>query len=230
MMVLREMGYEAAQFIMTMILLNTTVLYSLCFVHAEYDDRPTRFAVYAVIMIISLVVSWLLTKIAAAAGLATLVFLMALLTAYAYFVYRSMMFLQGNINKTFAVLLYIYAGAVLYVTVLSRIGLEKQYWVKTSLWESIKRFTTVEAGEELRHFGLNILMFLPIGTLLVLSNKAVYGRWKYFVVGVLFSACIEATQLFFNVGECDVADIAGNGMGTLIGIGLGYLAALVFKL
>lgn len=70
----------------------------------------------------------------------------------------------------------------------------------------------------LNFFG-NILMFIPVGTFLVMISKS-YGKWyKFMIFGAGISLSIEIAQLFLSRGT-DIDDLILNTTGTLIGGGL----------
>lgn len=64
-------------------------------------------------------------------------------------------------------------------------------------------------------FGLNILLFVPMGALAVLTT-----RWPWWVVTIaaaLASAAIEVVQSLFLTRMGDVNDVVANTLGALVG-------------
>ena len=80
----------------------------------------------------------------------------------------------------------------------------------------------------------NILMFVPIGFLLMQVGKSIKGkamRLLYAVVSfitcILFSTLIEYLQYKLHRGYCEVDDIIHNTIGTVIGIALYWIIDFV---
>lgn len=76
----------------------------------------------------------------------------------------------------------------------------------------------------------NVVLFVPIGILLMLLLTC-KNRWLISVViGVFLSSAIEIIQLIFHLGLFEFDDIFHNTLGTLIGIGIYVvLASLITK-
>jgi glycopeptide antibiotics resistance protein len=64
---------------------------------------------------------------------------------------------------------------------------------------------------------LNILLFVPLGYLLPLSNNKLDKWYFILMIGTGLSAAIEVTQLLTHRGWFDVDDIFHNGIGSLLG-------------
>lgn len=80
----------------------------------------------------------------------------------------------------------------------------------------------------------NVLMFVPIGFLLMLTGKnlkAKLVRTLYIIVsiivGFLFSVLIEYMQYKFHRGLCEADDVIHNTIGTLIGIVLYWIISCI---
>ena len=69
---------------------------------------------------------------------------------------------------------------------------------------------------------LNVVMFLPIGMLIKISDlNANLNNWKgVMVLGLLFSVAIEVSQFVFCKGLCEVDDVIHNVIGCMIGYGV----------
>lgn len=100
---------------------------------------------------------------------------------------------------------------VLSITILSRFDMYLPYIRLNPLHDGF-------GMGELRHFGLNVLLFVPFGVLLDLTGATEKKKFSPCFSGFLLSSCIELFQLLLMIGECDLMDVAGNGAGTLIGI------------
>lgn len=72
-----------------------------------------------------------------------------------------------------------------------------------------------EAKNHLWHFiVLNILLFIPLGSLL----RSITDSWKTIVCGFLLSVLIELTQYWFRLGSCELDDVLNNTLGCGLGI------------
>ena len=69
---------------------------------------------------------------------------------------------------------------------------------------------------------LNVVMFLPIGMLIKISDlNANLNNWKgVMVLGLLLSVAIEVSQFVFCKGLCEVDDMIHNVIGCMIGYGV----------
>ena len=71
----------------------------------------------------------------------------------------------------------------------------------------------------------NVVLFVPIGLLLMLLLTC-KKRWLISIaIGVFLSSAIEVIQLIFHRGLFEFDDIFHNTLGTLIGIGIYVVAA-----
>lgn len=72
---------------------------------------------------------------------------------------------------------------------------------------------------------LNILMFMPVGTLLpIIIRKPHSKKWGLFFITLLTGLCcsclVEILQLLLKCGLCELDDIIHNVLGTAIGYGI----------
>lgn len=65
---------------------------------------------------------------------------------------------------------------------------------------------------------LNILLYIPPATLLVLARKS---WWSVGAVLIGLSFSVETIQQYARIGSADPIDLLANGTGALIGIALG---------
>lgn len=72
----------------------------------------------------------------------------------------------------------------------------------------------------LRNLLGNIFAFSPLGFLLPLLFKKCNKLKNIFLVAVVISFFIEAIQLIFYLGTCDIDDLILNVSGSLLGFGL----------
>ena len=106
-----------------------------------------------------------------------------------------------------------YVLAVFYITVFMREdGANRRFQMEVFHW------LRVEGSQGLRHFLMNIALFIPVGGFAAAIPKR---RGKTFAEGVSFglllSVLIETVQLIFQLGLCDIDDILANFAGAAIG-------------
>lgn len=65
---------------------------------------------------------------------------------------------------------------------------------------------------------LNILLFVPIGWLLVTACRQSHSIARRIAYGFAFSLFIELSQLVFQCGFCSVDDLVNNTVGCVLGI------------
>ena len=124
------------------------------------------------------------------------------------------------------VLLGVVVALILWVTILSReklIGTPISFRPFQSISSFFKEIRRVQIG----NFLGNIILFVPLGVLLpmVTGWKKI---WKTMVAGISFSLFIEIIQLITSRGCFDFDDVILNGLGTVMGIGLYYVAQKLF--
>lgn len=81
----------------------------------------------------------------------------------------------------------------------------------------------------------NVLMFVPVGFLLVMVGKGLKGKFvralytiMSIIAGSLFSALIEYMQYRLHRGLCEADDVIHNTIGTVIGIVLYWIISRIF--
>ena len=104
---------------------------------------------------------------------------------------------------------YIYC--VLQLTILSREpgnygGIDWRFLVRWNENDSQKAFLLA-----------NIIMFIPFGVLFPMFGKTVTHILVSLPVAVICSICIEIIQLKYQLGFCQLDDVAANSAGFLIG-------------
>ena len=80
----------------------------------------------------------------------------------------------------------------------------------------------------------NVMMFVPIGFLLMLVGKGIKGKYVRvlntivsIVVGFSFSVLIEYMQYRLHRGLCEVDDVIHNTIGTVIGVILYWIISRI---
>lgn len=68
--------------------------------------------------------------------------------------------------------------------------------------------------------GANVLLFLPLGILLILLTRK---PWRGVLYGVLLSLCAEVAQFFIPGRVTSARDIVANTIGVLLGTVVGWL-------
>lgn len=117
------------------------------------------------------------------------------------------------------VLMILWIGVVLYLTLLDRSGGERQVILRP-FWSYQEAFALENRRELLRVNFMNALLFLPGGLLLGEMVPRTW-RWRTVVLAlVLFgvlSAAIESLQWVFALGMTETDDVIHNTLGGLLG-------------
>lgn len=116
-------------------------------------------------------------------------------------------------------LIFIFCGAVL-----TRETLDKPQ-MRLELFWSYKWGIQKSGFKLVLEILLNILMFMPVGTLLPMIMRKPHSKmWALFFVTMLTGLCcsclVEILQLFLKCGLCELDDIIHNVLGTAIGYGI----------
>lgn len=75
----------------------------------------------------------------------------------------------------------------------------------------------------------NILLFIPLGTLLPFCMRTRIKSWHILLIGLLSSSCIECIQHITGRGYFQVDDIVTNGFGSIIGYGIYFICCAIFS-
>ncbi len=133
---------------------------------------------------------------------------------------------EGMARAVLCSLLITYTAAILFTTLIFRTPaadadgtlLHKAEWMPLWSWyEVIENHSKELLGEIL----LNVVLFVPVGVFVTLLYK--FRPLKMFLIGFLFSAAIELTQLILCRGLFEWDDMLHNGLGSLLGCLLGRI-------
>jgi glycopeptide antibiotics resistance protein len=160
------------------------------------------------------------------------------------------LFTEDGTRRVFAYLFIGYAAAVFVVTLFARLGTSNNA-VYVDIVKSLSDAVSMAYPEKTEHLLLNILMFVPFSALYMLITPSQRQLDEYaavnglnedempyvsvrfgsaaFFLGMAYSAIIESTQLALSMGECDMADVFANTLGTLIGILIGIAGRRFIK-
>lgn len=125
-----------------------------------------------------------------------------------------------NLLLAFYFIVYIYC--ILQLTIFSRHvgnfgGIDWRFLVKWNESDAQKAFLIA-----------NILMFIPLGILMPMVCKWTKHIMISLPIAVLCSVCIEATQLKYQLGFCQLDDVVANSTGFLIGFLIYLMLADVY--
>lgn len=112
-----------------------------------------------------------------------------------------------------------YAILILMVTLFSREGTHQRPPELLPFWSWVEVFRH-RNWELLYQIFLNVLLFLPLGVLLYCCTRIRKNRHPLltiWLIGLGLSACIEMSQLHFQLGLFEWDDILHNSIGTLLG-------------
>ena len=128
-------------------------------------------------------------------------------------------------KKLNGVLLVLYIGAILYLTLLYRENGASE--LSFEIFGAYKKFLfNSEARADILK---NIWLFIPLGAFLY---RLWPNRWVL-VVPVLLSGTIEIIQFVTGTGKCELIDVINNGLGAIIGyevsMGMGKIISYFLK-
>lgn len=112
-----------------------------------------------------------------------------------------------------------YLLLILLVTLFSREGTHHRPPELLPLWSWLEVFRS-RNSELLCQIILNVLLFLPLGSLLYCCTAIQAGHhplMSIWLIGLGISTCIEISQLLFQLGLFEFDDIIHNSLGCLIG-------------
>ena len=110
-------------------------------------------------------------------------------------------------------MLIIYAGVILYFTLMFRETGQR----KIGLLHSYRAF--FRNAEVRASIIKNIWLFIPLGAILY----RLFPRTTILFVPILISVAIEAVQYLTGTGFCELDDVISNSMGGVIGYGMAFL-------
>lgn len=123
-------------------------------------------------------------------------------------------------NRRMLVLFGVYFLLVAYVTLFMRVG-SVDASILTTPFDDIREAFIRKNPAILRHFLLNVAMFVPFGYLVPATNPRYLRKWSFAMMGgLIVSTVIEGCQMLFCLGQSDVDDIIANTLGAVIGYAL----------
>lgn len=116
-------------------------------------------------------------------------------------------------------LLILYLSMIAYFTLMYRDTGEPYI----GMLRSYKKFFV--SAEMRSYIVKNIWLFIPLGAVLY----RLWPRKAILLVPVILSITIEIIQYFTTLGMCELDDVISNGLGGVIGYGMGCLSKLVIE-
>ena len=116
------------------------------------------------------------------------------------------------------ILLCIYTGIIIYITLLSREPTANRQYNFQLFWSYLEFFD--ETHPQAQQILLNILLFIPFGVLLAIVGGT--GKWKrtlllVVIAAAVLSGLIEGMQLIFKLGLAEFDDVFDNTVGAVAG-------------
>lgn len=182
-------------------------------------DAQTAFGVWFITCLIMAGATYLMIIIAATFQMFGRLFICMYIASLAFliiWVFRFWFRWGEEINTQFYVLFVLYILAVSVVTLSNR-----EAGMNTDV--ILVPFQNFSDPEKMRHFLLNVGLLAPAGFFFCLSSKKATISYVL-ALAILMPSLVEATQLIFKCGECDINDIIANGAGFVIGYGIAYVA------
>jgi glycopeptide antibiotics resistance protein len=202
--------------IMTILLIEFFAGYFLSLAKIKAKTKIQEAEIYALFIVIAGLIALVFSYIFFIFKIGKIPLIFILFITLILFFYLYIRINKKNPNKTGLILFILFTLILIYITVFFRIGGENND-IRFDLITDIKNLFNPNEVKRLGHFMLNIYMFIPLGFIYTFSNKK-FDTFKSMFAGLFLSSCIETTQLVFAMGECDLMDIIGNGLGFFVGI------------
>ena len=119
------------------------------------------------------------------------------------------------------ILLAVYVCAILYMTVYRRSQSSETINLEP-FWSYRQFFSDPLLRKDIMD---NIWLFIPMGTILF----RILGKCRVMLIPVAFSVLIEIAQYITGRGLAELDDVISNGLGGVIGVGIGYLVMLILQ-
>ena len=236
-----ETTYEQAEVYLIYLMLIAVPAGVVCRMHTKAIS--TKMIALLIVLTLSFSLSWLIVLLCNFFYVLNALFIITLTVmagAMLFLAYR--LFTEYGPKRVFVYLFIGYGAAIFVVTLFARLGTSNNT-VYVDLVRSLQDSLSMAYPEKTEHLLLNVLMFVPFSALYMMmtpSQRQIdayaemndlkedefpyiavrYGSAAFFL-GMAYSAIIESTQLALSMGECDMADIVANTLGTLIGIFIG---------
>lgn len=169
--------------------------------------------IYSCLMVYLAIVSRML------GGINLMIYLMLILAAVICIVMdiRFVICNRKTIHVGMLILFLAYLAVIVYVTILSRESRHDMV-IQMKLLNSLYLALRERSMDELNHWFLNILLFMPAGFMLPMICPEKLSAWKIVLINSLvLSTVAESLQLLLRLGHCDIDDIVANTAGGLIG-------------
>ncbi len=145
---------------------------------------------------------------------------------------------RRTVRALFFALFVFYAAVLLGALIVSRIDYRGFAQTRAFYWENIDRMTNFIPFETVRlylnaikynYIGMeiplsnlagNAMLFMPMAVFLPCLFRPMRSLWRFVLTMLLLLVAVEALQLLFACGSCDVDDVLLNLAGTLIVFGI----------
>ena len=125
---------------------------------------------------------------------------------------------RDYMNVGMAILFVLYFLMVLYITLISRQFVPHDDSLKVIPFHSFAEAIEAFSVEPLEHFGMNMVLFMPLGFLFAMTDREVLGKKRNaFILGLLCTSLIESSQYILVMGQPDIDDILANTFGAVVG-------------
>ncbi len=119
------------------------------------------------------------------------------------------------------ILLVIYVCAILYMTVYRR-SQSSEIINMEPFWSYRQFFSDPLLRKDIMD---NIWLFVPLGTILF----RIFGKCRVMLIPAALAVLIEIAQYITGRGLAELDDVISNGLGGIIGVGIGYLVMLILQ-
>lgn len=239
-----ETTYEQAQVYLIYLMFTAIPMGLVC--RMRMGTRASKVITGLIVFTMCLSMSWLLVLLCNFMYVLNGLFIITLTlmaSLMLFMAYR--LFTEEGTNRAVSYMFIGYAVAIFVVTLFARLGTSNST-VYVDLVRSLR--DALNYPDRMEHLLLNVIMFVPFGALYMMMTPSErqyeqmidehyanggseddepYTAVRYasaaFFLGMGYSAIIESSQLALSMGECDMADVFANTLGTVMGIFVGIL-------
>ena len=124
---------------------------------------------------------------------------------------------KGRAGTSQTVIFAVYLFCLAFITLFMR-DRETGRKILVDPLSPLRYFSKTGSFARINHFLMNVALFFPFGFLgTALSEDDEFKPVLFLASGLLASCVVESIQLAFGLGECDLSDVLGNALGSLIG-------------
>lgn len=224
----RPVEYRLAASTFAMIAAFATFAFVIAAANVKFKTKAQAVLANVIAMAVGAAFAWTFSSVGTITGKEGPVAFAILGAAAVVFFVRTKTKIANSERKWAIATFFAYVAVVAFVTLFSReAGGEDS--IKLSLAEFVDATFVHPRPGIVRHFVLNVAMFVPAGFAYAAIEDSGIRILEAAAAGGIWSCAIETTQLQLSSGQCDVSDLIGNVAGAAIGAAAFVLVEAILK-